>query len=84
MAKVNMHDAKTNLSRLVDRALEGEEVIVARSGKPLVRLVPVDAKVSQRPVGLHAAPLGDDEAREAMRPLTNEEWGLSPNAAFEK
>ena len=38
---VNMHQAKTTLSRLVERALAGEDVIIARNGKPLVRLVPV-------------------------------------------
>lgn len=38
---VNMHQAKTSLSRLVARALAGEEVVIARNGEPLVRLVPV-------------------------------------------
>lgn len=75
MTKVNMHEAKTNLSKLVDRALRGEEVILARSGKPLVRLVPV-AATAKRPVGLHAVGLTDAEAAEAMRPLTEEEFGF--------
>ena len=38
---VNMHQAKTDLSKLVAQALAGEEVILARNGKPVVRLVPV-------------------------------------------
>ena len=38
---VNMHEAKTDLSRLVERALRGEEVVIARAGVPVVRLVPV-------------------------------------------
>lgn len=38
---VNMHEAKTSLSRLVARALAGEEIIIARNGEPLVKLVPV-------------------------------------------
>jgi len=38
---VNMHQAKSSLSRLVERALAGEDVIITRNGKPLVRLVPV-------------------------------------------
>ena len=38
---VNMHQAKSSLSRLVERALAGEDVIIARNGEPLVRLVPV-------------------------------------------
>jgi prevent-host-death family protein len=37
---VGMHEAKTHLSQLVERALEGEEVILTRRGKPAVRLVP--------------------------------------------
>ena len=37
---VNMHQAKSSLSRLVERALAGEEVVIARNGEPLVRLVP--------------------------------------------
>lgn len=41
-ATVNMHEAKTHLSRLVERALEGEEVTIAKAGKPLVKLVPVE------------------------------------------
>jgi len=41
MARVGMHDAKTNLSRLVERAEAGEDVVIQRNGKPVVRLVPV-------------------------------------------
>ncbi len=38
---VNMHEAKTELSRLVERALNGEEVIIARAGVPVARLMPL-------------------------------------------
>jgi prevent-host-death family protein len=38
---VNMHEAKTDLSRLVAQALAGEEVIIARAGMPVVRLTPL-------------------------------------------
>ena len=48
---VNMHQAKTSLSRLVERALAGEEVIIARNGRPLVRLVPVASKPEPRTPG---------------------------------
>lgn len=41
MARVGMHEAKTHLSRLVERAEAGEDVIIQRNGKPAVRLVPV-------------------------------------------
>jgi prevent-host-death family protein len=39
MATVNIHQAKTQLSRLVERAAAGEEIVIARSGKPVARLV---------------------------------------------
>ena len=40
----NMHEAKTQLSRLVDKAIEGEEVIVARNGNPVARIVKYEPK----------------------------------------
>ncbi|MDQ3733311.1 MAG: type II toxin-antitoxin system prevent-host-death family antitoxin [Actinomycetota bacterium] len=39
---VNVYEAKTQLSKLIDRALAGEDVVIARAGTPLVRLVPVE------------------------------------------
>ena len=65
--EVNMHDAKTNLSKLVEQVLAGDEVILARNGQALVRLVPVEEDL--RPLGLHAQGLSDKEAEEALRPL---------------
>jgi prevent-host-death family protein len=41
MARVGMHDAKTHLSRLVERMEAGEDVVIQRNGKPVARLVPV-------------------------------------------
>lgn len=46
--KVNVHHAKTNLSGLILRAEAGEEIVIARAGKPVVRLVPVDAVPRKR------------------------------------
>jgi len=46
--QVNLHDAKTHLSRYVDQALAGEEVVIARAGKPLVRLVPFQTQPASR------------------------------------
>ena len=43
MRTVNIHEAKTHLSRLVDRAAKGEPFIIAKAGKPLVKVVPIDA-----------------------------------------
>jgi len=39
--KVNIHEAKTQLSRLIERALKGEEITIAKAGHPLVRLIPI-------------------------------------------
>jgi len=41
---VNIHEAKTHLSRFVDEAVAGREVIIAKAGRPVARLVPIDAK----------------------------------------
>ena len=38
---INIHQAKTHLSRLIQRALDGEEVVIAKAGKPLVKLVAI-------------------------------------------
>jgi prevent-host-death family protein len=38
----NLYDAKTNLSKLVDRAAAGEEIVIAKAGKPKAKLVPLD------------------------------------------
>ena len=48
---VNTHEAKTHLSSLLDRALRGEEIIIARAGKPLVRLAPVTQPQKPRELG---------------------------------
>jgi prevent-host-death family protein len=43
MTLYNMHEAKTQLSRLVERAVEGEEIVIGRANRPLVRLDPIPA-----------------------------------------
>lgn len=52
MARVNIAEAKTNLSRLIEEALSGEEVVIARRGVPLVRLTVIE---NTRPRRLGAA-----------------------------
>ena len=41
MEKINIHDAKTHLSRLVDRAAAGEDIVIARNGTPVARLTQI-------------------------------------------
>ena len=68
MTHVNVQEAKTRLSQLLAAAERGEEVVIARGGRPVVRLVPVD-EPGPRPVGFVAGqlletffePLPDDE-----------------------
>jgi prevent-host-death family protein len=75
MRKVNMHEAKSNLSELVRLALEGEDVVVARNGEPMVRLVPFHSAAGLRPVGLHRLPASaiSDFVSESLRPVGPEE-----------
>ncbi len=51
MRTVNIHEAKTHLSKLVDQAANGEPFIIARAGKPLVKVVPIDAPAAPRRIG---------------------------------
>jgi prevent-host-death family protein len=51
---VNIHEAKTHLSRLVDEAVEGDVVVIARANRPLVQLVPVAGLDQQRRLGTAA------------------------------
>jgi prevent-host-death family protein len=54
MKTVNIHEAKTHLSRLVEEAASGEEIVIAKAGKPLVKLVPLSATAGPRRLGLLA------------------------------
>ncbi|MGA9041991.1 MAG: type II toxin-antitoxin system Phd/YefM family antitoxin [Terriglobales bacterium] len=72
--EVNIHEAKTHFSRLLQRVAQGEEVTIARAGVPVARLVPVESKKKIRPLGMDRgkiwiaddfdAPLPDDLLRE--------------------
>jgi len=73
MKVVNLHAAKTHLSRLVDDAAKGEDIVIAKAGRPIVRLVPVSVRQTPRQSGTMKgkirigkdfdAPLPDDLAR---------------------
>ncbi len=53
MTQVTIHEAKTHLSKLIQMVLDGEEVIIAKRDKPLVKLVVIEEKKPQRQLGLH-------------------------------
>lgn len=59
---VNVHEAKTHLSRLLARVARGEEILIAKAGKPIARLVPVGPPSSQRVLGIDRgrAVIGED------------------------
>jgi len=76
LAQFSVHDAKTNLSRLIALALAGNEVVIARGNVPIVRLVPVEP----RPRRVFGALKGRIAVESELdEPLTNEElssWHL--------
>ncbi len=55
---VNVHAAKTHFSQLLERAHAGEEIIIAKAGKPYARLVPLEP-AGKRPLGFVSAPIDD-------------------------
>jgi prevent-host-death family protein len=70
---INVHAAKTHLSQLLERAHAGEEIIIAKAGKPYARLVPLEP-VTKRRLGFVSAPVDDA----FFDPLPEEElaaWG---------
>lgn len=52
--KVGIHEAKIKLSKLIPAVLAGEDVIITKSGRALVKLVPVDEQSGRRPLGCYA------------------------------
>ena len=65
---INIHEAKTHLSRLVERASAGEEIIIAKAGKPMARLVPLATAVKPRKLGLLRGKIGIAEDFDAPLP----------------
>jgi prevent-host-death family protein len=51
MTIVNIHEAKTHFSKLVDKAINGEEIIIGKSGKPVVKLIAIQNKKPKRAPG---------------------------------
>ncbi|MCL6639358.1 MAG: type II toxin-antitoxin system Phd/YefM family antitoxin [Firmicutes bacterium] len=69
--QVNIHEAKTRFSKLIERVREGEEIIIAKAGTPVARLVPVASKPARRVPGsakgkLTIAPDFDEPLPEAV------------------
>ena len=60
MKSVNIHAAKTQLSALVERVAAGEEIVIAKAGKPMARLVPFEKPRGDRKPGSAKIRIGDD------------------------
>jgi prevent-host-death family protein len=79
-AQFNIHDAKTNLSRIIERVERGEEIIISRAGNPVAKVVPLADRIDRRGRGSLRGKLvvaGDwdsDEVNEAIA----RDFGLVP------
>ncbi|MGH8577284.1 MAG: type II toxin-antitoxin system prevent-host-death family antitoxin [Gammaproteobacteria bacterium] len=76
METINIHEAKTHLSRLVEQAAKGEPFIIAKAGKPLVMVVPLDAPAGLYPEG--ATPEGLHDLAGNAWEWTRTLWGTKP------
>jgi len=76
MSVTTIHNAKTNLSRLIEKAERGEEVIIARGKKPVVRLVPIEELPKKRKFGMFKRkyPALPDEFFDPLPPEESELW----------
>lgn len=74
METVTVHYAKTNLSRLIERALAGEEIIIARGKEPVLRLVPIQKPRPKRKFGAMRGQV--KVTRAFFQPLSEEELKL--------
>ena len=52
--KIGIHEAKTKLSKLIPAVLSGEEVIITKSGHPVVKIVPVEERIGVRKIGIYS------------------------------
>lgn len=76
MATVNVHEAKTHLSRLLARVEEGEEVVIARNGKPVARLVPCEGRGKRKFGSMKGNKEWEELGELVLEPLSEEELAL--------
>lgn len=75
MGSVNIYDAKTQFSKLVKRVRAGEEIIIADAGRPVAKLVPIEAPIAPRVLGADRGQLQiTDDAFAPMTPEELAEW----------
>ena len=72
---INIHDAKTHLSKLLNRVMAGEEIVIAKAGKPVARLVPVRAELAGKRVpGIDQGQLWMADDFDSMSEADLAEW----------
>ncbi|MCT9928875.1 type II toxin-antitoxin system prevent-host-death family antitoxin [Planotetraspora sp. A-T 1434] len=76
----NIHDAKTNLSRIIDRVEHGEEIVISRAGRPVAKVIPFPTRVSRRGRGSLAGMLqfADDWDSPEVNDAIAHDFGLMP------
>jgi prevent-host-death family protein len=80
LEQFNIHEAKTNLSRIVDRVERGEEIIISRAGTPVAKLVPLTRKVARTGRGSLAGTLvlAEDWDSKEVNEAIGRDFGLVP------
>ena len=68
MLTINIHEAKTHLSRFIEKASAGEEIIIAKAGKPIAKLVPLHSLFAPRSLGMFKGQLNVPEDFDAALP----------------
>jgi prevent-host-death family protein len=71
--QINIHQAKTHLSQLLERVEMGEEIIISRAGKPVARLAPLESKAGERRLGSAAGEFRTPDDFDAPLPPEIEE-----------
>lgn len=76
----NIHDAKTNLSRIIDRVEHGEEIIISRAGTPVAKVIPLRPRAKRTGRGSLAGRLvlADDWDSTAVNDSIARDFGLAP------
>lgn len=78
MKITNIHEAKSQLSKLIECALQGEEVVIAKSGKPIVKLVPIVVDESPRQGGQWKGRVRIADDFDNLPPDIAEAFGIDP------
>ena len=77
--QVNLHAAKTSLSRLVDEAMAGQDIVIAKAGRPMVRLVPVIRETRRQGFGADKGKIQvSDDFDAPLPPDVLRSFGIEP------